>query len=434
MGKRGAGSAGRPGATRPTRSQGGGVLTRPVAIAAIGAVVAVVLGLYLGGFVGHGERGSTPASEKKGGTGRKARDSVSPSAAPPNTSPERSPKVLILQRLQKDPRDVDALTELCELYEDDYKRSGKAERHVADLVQCHTAVVDTLESRGETLDEDDASRAVVAADRVLSLQRGDEARLETAAKGLTLALSSDARCDGQPPGLPFAPHSAGSCVRAAAKLRTVLAQLGREPTGWGASLWPDGRSHLQHPELRAKPVWDAAEVPWLAEIFAELRTALLAEWPALRTRNAGANLSMIAGGPGQWFGHSLLINGEWDRDLCAHCPKSCGILAARREMTAAAARQLGDATPPDILASFLRLEPGGQILPHHGRHGTLLASLGIEGLEGSKMIVGGQTVEWSGDRFLVFDDAFEHSVTHTGPEPRVVFTFNFVHPDLLKTP
>lgn len=345
---------------------------------------------------------------------------------------EKSRKVQILERLQKDPEDLDALTELCDLYEWKMSRE-RSDEALEDIVSCHGAVIDVIAQKATSIDEAERLLAIVSADRVLSLAQGKSDRIKTAIKGLSLSLRDHGACDAQPALYAFGPEHSRSCARAAKKLRSASAMLGEDPPAglWSAPINPSGTPmNFQLPTLTAKPTWAVSDVPWLSEISSDLRSAVLDEWPALASRKA-SDLTLTSGGFHDWSTHTLLINGEWSSELCGVCPRTCGLLNGRRELEVKSAKVAKGVIPPELVVLFFLLSPGGRILPHFGTHGRLVASLGIESFEDSELIVGGTAAKWSRDEFIIFDDAFEHSVVNSGTEPRVVFSMTFIHPELL---
>merc|ERR1711869_144091 len=158
-----------------------------------------------------------------------------------------------------------------------------------------------------------------------------------------------------------------------------------------------------------------------------LADAVKAEWPLLRDHN-WTEFMLIAEDAGNWRGHTLFINEEWNDELCRVASQICAVLKPLKALDAKNARLEDGISSPELLVSFLSLEPGARILPHHGTHGRVIASIGVSGFEFSELFAGGAMQRWSATNWLVFDDAFEHSVTNKGTEPRVVFSVSSVHP------
>lgn len=334
----------------------------------------------------------------------------------------------------KDPADLGTLQELCNLF-DRVLSMDRTEEAAEDVVSCRSTFLEMLEGSISEYGEDALELAALSADRILALSRGERERLEAAEKGFALALRDTARCDGQAPLLPFGAETAASCVRARAKLTSVLRQLGRVEAEVPGVVWrgpgEGALPHLQLPGIRAQPTWDPAELPWLTSIGAELRAVVQAEWPTVATHRSTTQ-TFIAKSKGDWSSHTMFIGDSWDEDLCRLCPRTCALLRPLRELNPANAR-LPDSSvkPVELLATFHSLRPGGKILPHFGSHGRLVVSVGVDGLEGAEIRVGESTLRWSKDNFIVFDDAFDHEVTNHGSSSRVVFSLCVLHPDVV---
>ena len=108
-------------------------------------------------------------------------------------------------------------------------------------------------------------------------------------------------------------------------------------------------------------------------------------------------------------------------------------LSAPRIMT----RPLGAVDPFYLKAQYSLLSPRPKgsasptwVRPHVGpTNDRLVISLGLSGTSGVTLRVGNRTRGWpEDDKALVFDDSFEHEVTHTGEATRAVLIVHFAHP------
>ena len=108
-------------------------------------------------------------------------------------------------------------------------------------------------------------------------------------------------------------------------------------------------------------------------------------------------------------------------------------LSAPRVMT----RPLGAVDPFYLKAQYSLLSPRPKgsasptwVRPHVGpTNDRLVISLGLSGTSGVTLRVGNRTRGWpEDDKALVFDDSFEHEVTHTGEATRAVLIVHFAHP------
>lgn len=112
---------------------------------------------------------------------------------------------------------------------------------------------------------------------------------------------------------------------------------------------------------------------------------------------------------GTWKTHSLYVHGlRYHRNLRSF-PKTDAIL-----------RQI----PGLVSASFSFLEPGGDILPHHGDSNMIvrghLPLLVPAGLPDCGMEVDGQQRPWEVGRMLLFCDAYEHRAWNHSQKPRLI--------------
>ena len=82
---------------------------------------------------------------------------------------------------------------------------------------------------------------------------------------------------------------------------------------------------------------------------------------------------------------------------------------------------------------FSLLAPGSHIRPHTGPTNERIAiSLGLDGCEGAKLRIGSQPARaWKQGAAWVFDDSFEHEVTHQGEGARAVLILHFRAPMLM---
>merc|ERR1712183_249326 len=85
-----------------------------------------------------------------------------------------------------------------------------------------------------------------------------------------------------------------------------------------------------------------------------------------------------------------------------------------------------------VAISILRLAPGATILAHNGvTNRRLILHFALRGSDGVTLVVGDERRTFGGDRnALVFDDSFEHSVIHQGPEDRYILFAQLKHPDV----
>ena len=82
--------------------------------------------------------------------------------------------------------------------------------------------------------------------------------------------------------------------------------------------------------------------------------------------------------------------------------------------------------------TILRLESGTSILPRCGTtNSRLIMHFALKGSKGVEVTVGGKTVKDNGGgdgHAIVFDDSFEHSVSHGGSSDQFIVQAILSHP------
>jgi hypothetical protein len=142
-----------------------------------------------------------------------------------------------------------------------------------------------------------------------------------------------------------------------------------------------------------------------------------------------------------WSQFYFFEHGFKDHKNCRAAPRTCALLEALPALT--------NCTHCDAKLSLAL--PGLQVRPHCGpSNARLRIHLGLGGLNGASIKVGrqgegggeeggedtgteateGGNLTWGQGRCFVFDDSFEHELTHTGPSPRLVLIVDVWHPDL----
>mmetsp|Transcript_7903 Transcript_7903/g.19588 ORF Transcript_7903/g.19588 Transcript_7903/m.19588 type:complete len:463 (+) Transcript_7903:350-1738(+) len=202
--------------------------------------------------------------------------------------------------------------------------------------------------------------------------------------------------------------------------------------------------HAQLPGLRAKPLWDKNEFPWLLKLeakFPEVQRELV---NAIRTTGLIPNPDgFLHDRSNDWKFLALLLNGQWNAQVCRHLtPVTCSLLQSRPEFSSehikvpdmvqkAVAEGGFKFKRPVAMIKLYDLQPGAWLRPHFGSHGRLAAHLGLV-VPGAccSLTVGGQQTAWEEGKVIVFDDTFVHEARNTGDKPRLVLGMFFVHPDL----
>ena len=187
--------------------------------------------------------------------------------------------------------------------------------------------------------------------------------------------------------------------------------------------------------LRAKPLWDAKDVPWLRtfeEHFAEIRDELLAlrsqrGFQPLKLPNWASKTNTIASpdgsgavshDAGDWNVFYLNLHEVQFPENLARCPVTARLL-------------LGLGPRSYSHAFFSALTPGTHIIKHHGpTNKKLRVHLPLVGAAGSELRVADQVHANVEGQCLMFDDSFEHEAWHRGDATRIVLVFDVWHPDL----
>ncbi len=169
------------------------------------------------------------------------------------------------------------------------------------------------------------------------------------------------------------------------------------------------------------PIIDPSELPWTAEVRAQWRTIRAeaerlidrhGEVPPLRIMSP--DHSRIAQHD-LWKAFFLYGYGYKVEANCARCPETAAIV---------------ERIPNLNSAFFSILLPGTRIEPHFGpTKGLVTCHLGlIVPANGCVMRIHDREVGWSEGECLVFDDTYQHEVTHEGSSPRVVLLIQVRRP------
>jgi aspartate beta-hydroxylase len=181
--------------------------------------------------------------------------------------------------------------------------------------------------------------------------------------------------------------------------------------------------------LRANPVWPKDAFEWLGELRAsaeEIRSELLEArgdqkptgfQPYLDPKQDGTGGGEPGTDRGQWNVLYLFLNHKKFPEACEKFPKT--VAAIERVFP----RHYSH-------AFFSALAPGSHILPHFGPSNKMLrCHLPLIGLDGARLHVADQVVEYTFGEPVVWDHAFRHEAFHEGSETRVVLIVDFWHPD-----
>lgn len=188
-----------------------------------------------------------------------------------------------------------------------------------------------------------------------------------------------------------------------------------------------------------------SSLPWHEAATFDIAKKLEASFPAIKSEllallASGASWGRVGtddrGNENPTHDKLLLERGDWREmvllgdaakatsQVVDQCPQTMQVLRGCPEVAQAAELGLGESL-------FSRLVPGTRLRPHCGPTNMRLTchlALVIPG--GATITCGGEARTWEEGRCLVFDDSYEHEVTHDGDADRIVLLVNFWHPGL----
>ena len=172
------------------------------------------------------------------------------------------------------------------------------------------------------------------------------------------------------------------------------------------------------PGLRAQPVHDASDFPWMANFisnFEVIRKELLDYSNKLSLETQPQGLT----DQGRWSVLYFYSKGRPVEETKRACPRTSELLD-----TIPGAGEAGH--------SYLSVLRGGtHIKRHFGPINTRLrCHLPLIVPEGARIRIGDEMQEWREGEFLVFDDSFDHEVWNDSDRERIVLIMDFWHPDL----
>lgn len=181
---------------------------------------------------------------------------------------------------------------------------------------------------------------------------------------------------------------------------------------------------IEFPGLTSRPWHDAASFSWMASLEAAYPTIREEVLAALGRPSAALKQYEYLGvSTPAWKSFMLMCEpAGFVGDNCAKFPKTMALL-----------RSLPIVPAREVMVSVLAPRSG---IPPHRDSGnmTLTCQLAIQiPARGSGIRVGRERREWTEGKAIVFDTAYEHEVWNDSDETRIVFLFDFLHPDLTET-
>ena len=172
------------------------------------------------------------------------------------------------------------------------------------------------------------------------------------------------------------------------------------------------------PGLRALPIHDPREIPWIARLedgYRQIRDELL----DMIGRGGLIPHPQKLTDAGTWRVKYFYVLGEEQEATHRVCPSTSSLLKSCMPM----------GPSENIFCSVL--EANSHIKPHCGPVNTrLTCHLGLVVTPASELRVGSEVVKWQEGRCLVFDDSFEHEAWNRSDSVRIVLLIQLWHPDL----
>lgn len=207
--------------------------------------------------------------------------------------------------------------------------------------------------------------------------------------------------------------------------------------GHWVNCWQRPDHFLPDPSVTSRP-WHLPENFPLARALEANFHTILSELHAFRdglwglvgeaadrgNENSSHDSDLVVGG--QWS--EIVVLGDTAKSEAngAHFPETLSLLRRYPEVLQCSELLLGESL-------FSRLAPGTKLRPHCGPSNMrLTCHLGLEIPEGCEITCGGESRTWEVGKCIVFDDSYEHEVSHMGTEPRAVLLVNFWHPDIAR--
>lgn len=169
--------------------------------------------------------------------------------------------------------------------------------------------------------------------------------------------------------------------------------------------------------LRSSPVYPSGTFPWVAELEVAYQS-ILGEYRRLTEDVLRPHPQDLAEA-GRWNVFYLYDRARVVRRNADRCPKTLSALA----------KVPGGGVAGQVYFSIM--VPGTRVRPHCGPTNVRIrCHLCLTEARDCWIRVAEHKLHWSAGRCLIFDDSFEHEVSHEGDTPRAVLIVDFWHPDL----
>ena len=136
----------------------------------------------------------------------------------------------------------------------------------------------------------------------------------------------------------------------------------------------------------------------------------------------------VDNGKSDWRQFTFYERGRKNERNCQLAPKTCNIIE-KIGGTRVTGCKRGQ-------TKFSVMVPGTEVWPHVGPSNTRLRlHLGLKvpiDKENVKITCGGVSKHWEEGKAFIFDDSFEHEVSHQASESRMILIMDIWHPQLTK--
>jgi hypothetical protein len=216
---------------------------------------------------------------------------------------------------------------------------------------------------------------------------------------------------------------------------TKFSWAGQKTFGAGEAVAWDSFNHTPQiwvPGMRAKPVWTR-------DMWDDLPIARHLE-ENFETLKREVN-TVLQHAPEEWSpSYRFLFNeGDWSQVLLYHgrefrpeCyqlfPETCKLL----QQWLPSKPGLPWVSDQNEQVLFLRMKPGTNVERHSGPSNSILnVHLGIQGLEGARLVVDGQEYNWEEGKVIPWDGSYDHTVDCINcKQDRIIMMVRYMHPDV----
>jgi len=193
------------------------------------------------------------------------------------------------------------------------------------------------------------------------------------------------------------------------------------------------RSSYNVENLKAQPWWTAKEarveklVEKLEKHYLTIQKEAMAIFDQYKHKmEKEAESLSVDNGKSDWRQFTFYERGKRNDRNCALAPKTCNIIekVGGSRVTGCKRGQ----------SKFSVMVPGTEVWPHVGPSNTRLRlHLGLKvpkDKENVRITCGGISKHWEEGKAFIFDDSFEHEVSHQASESRMILIMDIWHPEL----